>query len=119
MDQNNIPVSEELILQLAKEIEEDEKKVSVLSPSRFREMSRALDLLRCIRPSEGTRVTYQLHAPMKSMGCITITGKQIEVDDPAAFQEAVRLASNTDFYPLADGGVCIDLTFHGITKHLQ
>lgn len=115
---NNV-VSDELILALAREIEKDEAKTSILNPTRVQEMRRALSLLRCVKPGRGVSVTYQLHAPMHSMGCITIQGPEIEFDDHAAFTQAIGLASNADFYPLADGGVCIDLAFHGITKHIK
>ena len=112
------PVSDKILRALAEEIEKDEAKTAILNPMRFRDMQKALSLLRCVRQNGSVSITYQLHAPMKSMGCITIQGKTIDIDDPVAFAEAIRLSSNVDFYPLADGGVCIDFTFHGLTKHI-
>lgn len=108
--------TDSVLLALAEEIKRDEAKTAFLNPARIRDMRDALSCLRCLWASSGLSITYQLHAPVKSMGCITVEGREIVIRDPSAFTHAVELASNVDIYPLADGGVCMDFAFHGLTK---
>lgn len=105
-----------VLFALAKEIKRDEAKTAFLNPARLQDMRDALGFLRCLWVSGGISITYQLHAPAKSMGCITVEGPELTISNQESFSKAVRLASNVDICPLADGGVGMDFAFHGLTK---
>ena len=112
-------MEESVLLAIAEEIKRDEAKTAFLNPERVLDMRTVLSLLRCIRSGKDLSISYQLNAPFKSMGCITVEGRNITITDPESFRKAVDIASNVDIYPLANGWVCMDFTFHGLTKHIS
>ena len=65
------------------------------------------------------KVTYALNEPYKSMGSVSIVGKELTFSNPKWFMIAVRLASNFNVYPKTNGTVQMDFTFHGLTISLD
>lgn len=72
-------------------------------------------ILKYLTKGTKAKVTYELNKPYKSMGCVSIVGKEIMFDNQEWFVTAVKLASNFDVYPKTDGTVQMDFTFHGLT----
>lgn len=58
-------------------------------------------------------VTYK---PFKSMGSVSVTGKNIDTKKVVWFVRSAELASNFEVYPKTDGAVCMTFTFHNLTR---
>lgn len=65
---------------------------------------------------KGAKITYKLNEPFRSMGSVSITGKNITFAKPELFASISKVASNVDIYPKTDGSIRVDFTFHGLTQ---
>ena len=95
-------------------IQEAEKKEHVNIPERLEQMELCEHLLR--EATEAGRVTTVINAPFKSVGCVSVEGKEITIKSPDLLVSAAALASNVDIYTKTDGTVRFDFTFHGIAR---
>lgn len=66
--------------------------------------------------SDGVSVTAHINEPFKSMGYISVCGKDIIFDSPEAVAAASAMASNVEIYPKTNGTVEMNFTFHGVAK---
>lgn len=65
---------------------------------------------------DGVKVTCGRNEKFKSVGVVSVVGKNIEIKDPALFSAASEIASNLEVYPKTDGTVVMSLTFHHLTQ---
>lgn len=110
---------DQLTLDLAEAIAEDESRTSVLNPFRMRELIFTYKVMRYLARGTRAKVTYKLNEPFQSMGSVSVTGKKIAIRNAEWFLKAVQLASNFESYPKTDGTVCMTFTFHNLTVPIE
>lgn len=65
------------------------------------------------------KVTYQLDpdaASIEDFGSVTVSAKDINITNTAAFKKAAQLASNFEIYPKTNGKVDMSFGFYGLTS---
>lgn len=109
-----------LVIAVGGAIMEEDSKTAVVNPYKVQQVAYAYKMLKYLtKGMKGVSVSYVLHKPFKSMGSVSVVGKNLEFRKPDWFIRAVSLASNFDVYPKTDGTVKMDLTFHGLTKSIE
>ena len=108
-------VLEDVILAIAQKAADDDRKTSIVVPTKMRLISESYRLLRYMF-GKRAKVTYTLHEPYNSVGYITVEGKQIDVKNPKSFIAIVKAASNFEAYPTTSGKIVMNLTYHGLTQ---
>ena len=97
----------------------DESKPAVLNPIKIQQMQFAYGVLKYLTKGTGAKLTYALNEPFKSMGSISIEGKNLTFTNSEWFARACEFASNTEVYPLTNGNVKMTLTFHGLVRPIE
>lgn len=97
----------------------DESKSAVLNPIKIQQMQFAYGVLKYLTKDIGAKLTYALNEPFKSMGSISIEGKNLTFTNAEWFARAAEFASNTEVYPLTNGNVKMTLTFHGLVRPIE
>lgn len=110
---------DEMILALAEDAERDEERMSLLNLDAKRLMTASFLALKNAVAGDTVKVTYHLHEPYISMGFISVTGKNVLIKDSKMFSAISQLASNLEVFPKTDGTIQINLTFHGLTEHID
>ena len=100
-----------LIEQIGKEDADEHVNI----PDKVDMMNSLCDYLR-ESVSEGVTVTSHINKPFKSMGYISLCGKDIVFDSPDAMAAASAAASKVEIYPKTNGTVQMNFTFHGVAK---
>lgn len=93
-------------------VQEAEMKEHTNNPDKLEQMDLCEYILR--EATEEGRVTTVVNAPFKSMGYVSVEGKEITFSKPDLLVFAAALASNVDIYTKTDGTVRFDFTFHGV-----
>lgn len=101
------------------DIEEDEKKTTVMDFSQTRRFMFCYHVLRRIMKNKNVKVSYKMFEPFKTMGSITVEGSVIKFDSPKWFSRIAGFASNTEIYPLTKDAVRLTYTFHGLTTPIE
>ena len=101
------------------EILEEDNKAAIINPFRLEQLKFAYMVLRYITKGQNVTVSYKLHEPFKSMGSVSVEGRQLIFDKPEWFARVAEFASNTEIYPLAKQAVRMTFTFHGLTKPIE
>ena len=110
----------EALLSLAKAVERDENRTSILNYTTLKIMQFSYKVLKGMLCDKDVSITYTLHKPYTSMGYISITSRsEIIIDDTEAFAVISKFASNIEIYKRTDGIIQINLTYHGLTKPLE
>ena len=110
---------DELVDSLKNDIENDDRKVTMLDAMRFNQIQFAYSVLQYITRDTDAQVSYKLNEPFKTMGSISVEGAALEFDSPEWFARAAEFASNTEVYPLVNGKVRMTFTFHGLSKPVE
>lgn len=110
---------DEAIDLIGKMIMEEESLPSVENEAKIEQIKFSYNVLRYMTQGTGIKVMYKLHEPFKSMGSVSIIGKNITFSNPDWFLKVAEYASNVEAYPRTDGVVQINFTFHGITKPIR
>ena len=97
----------------------DESKPAVLNPIKIQQMQFAYGVLKYLTKGTGAKLTYALNEPFKSMGSISVEGKNLTFTNAEWFARAAEFASNTEVYPLTNGKVRMTLTFHSIARLMK
>lgn len=108
-----------LVAAAAESIEMEDNKTALVNPFRIRDVRLTYEVLKRITKGTGAKVTYELNQPYKSMGSVSVVGRNIMFNNVAWFLKAIELSSNLDIYPKTDGTVQMDFTFHGLTKTIE
>lgn len=110
---------DDIMCELGKKIIEEDNKTAIVNPVRVQQVLYTYKLLRYITQGTNAKVTYELYSPLKSMGNVTVVGKNIVFKQHNWFIKAVEFASNFEAYPKLDGTVEMNFTFHGLTKPVE
>ena len=97
----------------------DESKPAVLNPIKIQQMQFAYGVLKYLTKGTGAKLTYALNEPFKSMGSISVEGKNLTFTNAEWFARAAEFASKTEVYPLTNGNVKMTLTFHGLVRPIE
>lgn len=97
----------------------EDNRTQIVNPITMQHLLYTYKILKYLTKGTGTKVTYELHEPYKSMGSVTVCGKNITFAKPEWFMKAVELAANFEVYPKTDGTVEMNFTFHGLTKPVE
>lgn len=98
---------------------EDEQQLSTLEPLRMQMMNFSYRVLKHIADDNGMTVSYELHKPFQSMGCIYLEGEDLVFLHCKQLARAISFADNVDVFPLTNGRIRFVLTFHGLTKKVN
>jgi hypothetical protein len=105
-----------IIEEIGKEAEKEDNQDAIVIPAKVKAVLYTYKALKYLTRGTGAKVTYKLNEPYKSMGSVSVVGKELSFCDSKGFVAAAKLASNLDVYPKTDGTMQIDFTFHGLTK---
>jgi len=104
---------DEIIKTVADAVDAEDNRASIVNHDKVKLVLRIYHLLKRL---SGVKVTYKLNEPFKSMGSVSVVGKNIIFNNPEIFTAASRLASNVDIFPKTDGNIQVDFTFHGLIQ---
>ncbi len=93
--------------------------ISVTNPRKAEAVIYTYKVLKHITKGTSTKVTCRLNEPVKSVGVVSVVGKEIIFDNPLLFVAAAKAASNVDVYPKTDGTIQLDFGFNGITDNIK
>jgi len=110
---------DELVETLREPIENDEKRMTILNMLKLKQLQFSYAALQYLVKDSGAVVTYKLYEPFKTMGSVSVEGESLEFSNPEWFARVAEFASNTEIYPLANGGVRLTFTFHGLTAPIE
>lgn len=98
---------------------EADSKTAIINPYRMKQMSDAYKVLAYLLKGSRAKISYELHKPYKSVGCIKVVGKSIKFRKTEWFVRAAGLASNFEVFPKVDGTLEMNFTFHGLTESIE
>lgn len=104
---------------IGEQAENEDNKTSILNPKKVQAVLYTYRVLKYLTKGTNAKVTYALNEPYKSMGSVSIVGKELTFSNSKWFMIAVKLASNFNVYPKTNGTVQMDFTFHGLTISLD
>ena len=105
---------------LAEEIEYEESKIAMVSPTRTQQFHLAYKIIEhMVKDMPGVKLTSKEHEPYKSCGCITIEAKSVVFTDIEMFQTAAKLSNTVDIYPLVNGNLRIEFGFTDLTVPIE
>ena len=98
----------------------EDAKPTVVNIPRLQQMEFAYAVVKYLsKDIPGSRVSYKLYEPFKSMGSVSIEAGELAFLKTEWFARAAEFASNTEVYPLANGRVRLTFTFWGIAKPIE
>lgn len=104
---------------IAEQAEYDDSRIEIINPYKMRAVIYTYKVMCYLFKGTSAKVTYELNKPYKSMGSVSVVGKDLTFNKPEWLTAAVKLASNFNIYPKVNGMVQMDFTFHGLTKPIQ
>lgn len=108
-----------IVASVGEAIMADEEGTSILSPIKIQQMQFAHGVLQYLIKGTDAKLTYALNEPFKSMGSISVEGKNLSFTNAEWFARAAEFASNTEIYPLSNGKVRMTMTFHGLVRQIN
>lgn len=115
MDRSDL---EALDAEIAAIILREDSAPSILSVARYKQLEFTYECMRYLMRGSGAKVTHTLHQPLKSIGVVTVEGSLINIPETDWFLKATEYASCVEIYPLVNGNVRMEFTFHGLTTPL-
>lgn len=108
-----------LISAVGAQAESEDMETQMINPYRIQEILYTYKVLKYLTRGSKAKVTYELHKPYKSMGYVSISGKNLSFKNMKWFLKAVELSSNFEVYPKTNGTIQMNFTFHGLTKIIK
>lgn len=100
-------------------IEEEDSHPAIVNPEKFNKFKLACDAAELVAHRNGLMFSYKQNEPYKSMGSIYIEGSSIAIPETRALMAIMRLADNTDIYPLSNGNIRMVFTFHNLATAIR
>lgn len=110
---------EGLVELIGEQAEEEDSRTALVNPVKTKMVLCTYMVLKYVTKGSKAKVTYKLNKPYKSMGSVTVAGKDLSFNKPEWFVAIAKLASNVNIYPKVNGTVQIDFTFHGLTTAIE
>lgn len=108
-----------VVVTVGEAIAVDENKPAVLNPIKIQQMQFSYGVIKYLTQNTDAKMSYALNEPFKSMGSISVEGKNLAFTNSEWFARACEFASNTEVYPLTNGKVRLTLTFHGLVRPVE
>lgn len=108
-----------LVIEVAQTAQSEDDRTQIVNPITMQHLVYTFKILKYLTKGSGAKVTYRLHEPFKSMGSVTVCGKNITFAKTEWFMKAVELAANFEVYPKTDRTVEMNFTFHGLTRPIE
>ena len=109
--------TKEIVEAIGEAIIAEEAEPQIVNVYRLMQMIRAYREIKAVAwPS--WKISYSLHSPYKSMGVISVEAAEFTFENIARLQRVFVHASNIEIYPLIDGSLKMNITFHGITRKM-
>lgn len=108
-----------VVVTVGEAIAVDESKPAVLNPIKIQQMQFSYGVIKYLTQNTDAKMSYALNEPFKSMGSISVEGKNLAFTNSEWFARACEFASNTEVYPLTNGKVRLTLTFHGLVRSVE
>lgn len=108
-----------VVVTIGEAIAVDESKPAVLNPIKIQQMQFSYGVIKYLTQNTDAKMSYALNEPFKSMGSISVEGKNLAFTNSEWFARACEFASNTEVYPLTNGKVRLTLTFHGLVRPVE
>lgn len=108
-----------VVVTVGEAIAVDESKSAVLNPIKIQQMQFSYGVIKYLTQNTDAKMSYALNEPFKSMGSISVEGKNLAFTNSEWFARACEFASNTEVYPLTNGKVRLTLTFHGLVRPVE
>lgn len=108
-----------VVVTVGEAIAVDESKPAVLNPIKIQQMQFSYGVIKYLTQNTDAKMSYALNEPFKSMGSISVEGKNLAFANSEWFARACEFASNTEVYPLTNGKVKLTLTFHGLVRPVE
>lgn len=93
--------------------------VKMINPARYRLLMRTAsqltDILRKTEPEGELNIEID---DVLNLGSISVELDSLTVEEPLAFADMIYKADNFEVYPLTNGKIRLDITFHGVLKNL-
>lgn len=118
-DQDVLDAIDNDIIAIGEIIEDDESKDAVINPVKYHQIRFVYMVMKYLTKGQNVTVSYKLNEPYRSMGSVTVEGKEATFIQSEWFSRAVGFASNVDIYALINGNVRITFTFHGLVKNIE
>ena len=106
---------DDIVMTVGKVVQAEDNQPAILNIQNIKKVAYVYKLMKFLLRGTGTKVEYKLNEPFKSMGSVSVIGKQIPIKNTEAFVEAAKLDSNYDVFIRTDKTVEMDFTFHGLT----
>ena len=111
--------ADEIISWFKEPILEDEKRPGILNPVRLQQIQFVYKTLQHITEGYNVKVSYKLNEPFKSVGSVTVEGKELVFNSPELFTRIAKVADNLDVYPLLKNRVRLTFTFHRLLNPIE
>ena len=108
-----------VVVTVGEAIAVEESKPAVLNPIKIQQMQFSYGVIKYLTQNTDAKMSYALNEPFKSMGSISVEGKNLAFTNSEWFARACEFASNTEVYPLTNGKVRLTLTFHGLVRPVE
>lgn len=99
--------------------QEEPAALRVVDPTRMKSLMYTYKVLKYLLKGSGAKVICEINEPFKSMGSVTVIGKDIKFRKPEWFMMAVKVASNFNVYPKTDGTVQMDFGFNNLLINVE
>lgn len=107
---------DDFILALGKAVQVSESKPAVVNIENVKNIVKAYDIVKQLTKGANVKVEYHINEPVRSMGYVSIIGKNIPINNVDLFMRVTKLASNFNVYVKTNGTIEMDFTFHGLVK---
>ena len=107
---------DDFILALGKTVPVSESKPAVVNIENGKNIVKAYDIVKQLTKGANVKVEYHINEPVRSMGYVSIIGKNIPINNVDLFMRVTKLASNFNVYVKTNGTIEMDFTFHGLVK---
>lgn len=106
-----------LFAELGRAIADEESEPQLLNIPRLLQMVHACKQLQNIA-SDTWKIFSSAHTPFTSMGVICIEADEFIFDQMQVIQQIIANANNVEIFPLTNGNIRMNITFHRITKRM-
>lgn len=107
---------DDFILALGETVQVSESKPAVVNIENVKNIVKAYDIVKRLTKGTNVKVEYHINEPFRSMGYVSIVGKNIPINNVDLFMQVAKLASNFNVYVKTNGTIEMDFTFHGLVK---
>lgn len=112
----NAEYNDDFLVALAELILKQEERAVIDVPERQMQMMSAYQIIQEIVSGKDLKIECKIGDRFRSMGAISVSGKDLLIVNPERFQKAAFLASNFEIYPKVDGTIQFNLTFLGLRR---